>query len=101
MDRTAPRPSFLSFLREPAAVLMLTATAMKLASMRVLRWRSGAARYAIAKWPVFAKDWKARLAQDGLDHFHMAIFKADKPPFDRLSRTAHELLEKTYEPDHR
>jgi hypothetical protein len=46
------------------------------------------------KWEAFGKDWTSRLAKDGLDHFHMSHFKADKYPFDRMSRVAHELLEK-------
>lgn len=46
------------------------------------------------KWKAFGKYWNARLAQDGLDHFHMSVFKADKRPFDRMSRDSHELLER-------
>ena len=68
---------------------------MKLASMTALRWLSGEASWRISeKWEAFGKDWNARLAQDGLDHFHMSVFKADKHPFQSLGRVAHELLER-------
>ncbi len=45
-------------------------------------------------WAAFRRDWNSRLSQDGLDHFHMSVFKADRPPFHRLSRAGHNLLER-------
>src|SRR5919106_684423 len=83
------------FLREHGAVLMLTAYADETGVHQgapVAIWGGYVADSD--KWDAFAKDWNARLARDGLDLFHMAPFKAKKPPFHRLSLTAHQLLEK-------
>lgn len=46
-------------------------------------------------WLTFDAEWVARLAQSGLDHFHMSPFKADRRPFcpPILNRAAHQSLE--------